>query len=595
MKINKLTQISEGLTRIPKTTLAKVNQAKLPESMISLLEQAPTKDVADFASTLTDHSSMLEAGSIASDSISQVADHAGHSIFGGAMVFRLINPIRDFAKGNISAGLKRTSVNIVDYAIYKARLAYGGLGAIRGLIVKMRGGNDAPDAGLVNGFFYAMKHWGNGRRSVEEALINPKQFWQALKNNPLNTQYAIYNEERQNWLNKQKQAILQKSEINRKSIEDWGQARLQMLNSSQEILRRMIAREQVIQQANQKQMINVEISNNELIGKLESLKALQQSLLNDYNKCVKEIKESMQSIPSDSKEFETMQDIANLSNNYYAEEFNNINETINLADKILKFNELLHKKTSQKGFSRIAGYDNIKQILEDKFIKPINSLKKDNKQEFPNIILFYGPKGCGKTLFTNALIDEVQCNTINIELTLNSEKDFNNLQNAIKKSKSLYTEKGLYTIIRIDELDGFISDKSFKADELQKLIKSLNQECCTIVATTNYPNNVNNNILNNIGVEKFYIEPPVKKNIQEVLKYYIEGFVHSNINYQSLAEILQKKTNNNFFSNAKIAESIIYSLKEILMDTDETLNQEYFENIMNKIKPDIDKSTIKYI
>ena len=595
MKINKLTQISEGLTRIPKTTLAKVNQAKLPESMISLLEQAPTKDVADFASTLTDHSSMLEAGSIASDSISQVADHAGHSIFGGAMVFRLINPIRDFAKGNISAGLKRTSVNIVDYAIYKARLAYGGLGAIRGLIVKMRGGNDAPDAGLVSGFFYAMKHWGNGRRSVEEALINPKQFWQALKNNPLNTQYAIYNEERQNWLNKQKQAILQKSEINRKSIEDWGQARLQMLNSSQEILRRMIAREQVIQQANQKQMINVEISNNELIGKLESLKALQQSLLNDYNKCVKEIKETMQSIPSDSKEFETMQDIANLSNNYYAEEFNNINETINLADKILKFNELLHKKTSQKGFSRIAGYDNIKQILEDKFIKPINSLKKDNKQEFPNIILFYGPKGCGKTLFTNALIDEVQCNTINIELTLNSEKDFNNLQNAIKKSKSLYTEKGLYTIIRIDELDGFISDKSFKADELQKLIKSLNQECCTIVATTNYPNNVNNNILNNIGVEKFYIEPPVKKNIQEVLKYYIEGFVHSNINYQSLAEILQKKTNNNFFSNAKIAESIIYSLKEILMDTDETLNQEYFENIMNKIKPDIDKSTIKYI
>ena len=41
---------------------------------------------------------------------------------------------------------------------------------------------------------------------------------------------------------------------------------------------------------------------------------------------VKEMKETMQSIPSDSKEFETMQNIANLSNNYYAEEFNNIND-----------------------------------------------------------------------------------------------------------------------------------------------------------------------------------------------------------------------------------------------------------------------------
>lgn len=159
---------------------------------------------------------------------------------------------------------------------------------------------------------------------MKKALINPKQFWQALKNNPLDAQYAIYNEERQNWLNKHKQSILQKSEINRKSIEDWGQARLQMLNSSQEMLRHMIAREQVIQQANQKQIINVEISNNELIGKLESLKVLQQSLLNDFNKCIKEMKETMQSIPSDSKEFETMQNIANLSNNYYAEEFNNI-------------------------------------------------------------------------------------------------------------------------------------------------------------------------------------------------------------------------------------------------------------------------------
>lgn len=287
MKINKLTQLSEGINGIPKTTLEIVNHVKLPENMMSLLEQAPTKDVAEFASTLTDHSSILEV-----DGITQVVDQTGHSILGGAMMFRLINPIRDIAKGNVSAALKRTAVNMVDYAIYKAKLVYGGLGAIRGLIVKMRGGDGAPDAGFVNGFFYAMKHWGKGRKSVEDALINPKQFWQALKNNPLEVQYAMYNEERQNWLNKHKQSILQKSEINRKSIEDWGQARLQMLNSSQEILSHMIAREQVIQQANQKQMINVEISNNELIGKLESLKVLQQSLLNDYNKCLKEIKDT---------------------------------------------------------------------------------------------------------------------------------------------------------------------------------------------------------------------------------------------------------------------------------------------------------------
>lgn len=592
MKINKLTQISEGLTRIPKTTLETVNQTKLPENIISLLEQAPTKDVADFANTLTDHSSMLETGSIASDSISQVAEHAGHNIFGGAMVFRLINPIRDFAKGNISAGLKRTSVNIVDYAIYKARLVYGGLGAIRGLIVKMRGGGDAPDAGFVNGFFYAMKHWGKGRKSVEEALINPKQFWQALKNNPLDAQYAIYNEERQNWLNKHKQSILQKSEINRKSIEDWGQARLQMLNSSQEMLRHMIAREQVIQQANQKQIINVEISNNELIGKLESLKVLQQSLLNDFNKCIKEMKETMQSIPSDSKEFETMQNIANLSNNYYAEEFNNINETINLADKILKFNELLHKKTSQKGFSRIAGYDDIKQILIKRFIKPVFYFDKNKKQIIPNVILFYGPKGCGKTLFANALGDETTSNVIKLELTLDSDNDFENLQKAIEEAKKLYEKNGKYSIIHIDEIDGFLSDKTYKSNETKNLVQSLSNNYCTIIATTNYPEKVNRSFISGQAIEKIYVGPPDKKNIQEVLKYYIKDFTDFEIDYPSLINILPQKINYNL-SNAKIAESIIYALKKTLSETDNNLNQKYLEGIIAKIEPDITESSMK--
>lgn len=115
----------------------------------------------------------------------------------------------------------------------------------------------------------------------------------------------------------------------------------------------------------------------------------------------------------------------------------------------------------------------------------------------------------------------------------------------------------------------------------------------TIIATTNYPEKVNKNFLTGQGVAKIYIEPPNKKNIQEVLKYYMKDFTDFEIDYQSLSNILQSKICENLYSNAKIAESIMYALKETLLDIDSKLNQQYFENIIAKIEPDIAESNVK--
>ena len=582
MKVQKINQLAESLGNIPKVNLDSTGSF-IGKSTSSLLESSLDKDVFSGIINHLDDASQLQQGS---ETLTQLASHAEHSFMGGSMLLRLIDPVKEASKGNFVAAIKKTAVHAVDVAIYKARLIYGALGAIRGLIVKMRGA-ETPDSGFIKGYFYAIKQWSKGRREVEKLLIAPKQFWQDLINNPEKALYEKYHEQRENWLNKHKDIILQNSERNRQAIENWGEAKIQSLNATQEKLDNMISLEKSNRQISEQELQNYKDSNKVLMDKIQSLKLLQQHFVQEYNNCAGEINALASTVQKDSDKYNAIQEISNLSKDYYREECKNLNRTIDFANKILKFNEILYRKSNYTGFSRIAGYEDIKQVLRNKFINPIRNTDSNNSP-IPDMILFHGPKGCGKTLFSHALAEESKCNVIEPELTLNSNKDFNNLQKAVEDAREIYEISGVHSIIRVDELDGFMPDKSFEPNEVQSLINLLSKNHCTLVGTTNYPNNVNT-ALNNSNSVNIYVGPPEPKDIQEVLKYYIKDFADTEINYQALTDILSEKNNDRKFSNAKIAQNIIYGLKENLIDNNSILNQAYFENIIKTLEPDIKK------
>ena len=107
MKIQKLNQLAEELGRIPKLNIDGTNSTISKTS--SLLESSLNKDIfLGMTSSLNDVTQLEQAGDI----LTQVTNHAEHSILSGSMLLRLIDPIREFSKGSFSAAIKKTAVKL---------------------------------------------------------------------------------------------------------------------------------------------------------------------------------------------------------------------------------------------------------------------------------------------------------------------------------------------------------------------------------------------------------------------------------------------------------------------------------------------------
>lgn len=206
------------------------------------------------------------------------------------------------------------------------------------------------------------------------------------------------------------------------------------------------------------------------------------------------------------------------------------------------------------GLGKIAGYDDIKDVLSREFISKIKKERKGENVDIPSAFFFFGPKGNGKTTSTLAIAEETGCSFEDIgDGAFSIDSFFDLLQDTAQKSQKNFSEKGR-TIIFADEFTKFFGIESPIKQKIFDFLKDCSSKFhCTFFGTTNFLSEAGTEIkkINTVFVS---YDPPGKINMMKVLKHYVDGREAGEMNYSDLADNLMQwaKDNNGTLGNSHL-------------------------------------------
>lgn len=239
-------------------------------------------------------------------------------------------------------------------------------------------------------------------------------------------------------------------------------------------------------------------------------------------------------------------------------------------------------KKKGKGFSAIAGMDELKEILYNDIIRALNEKERFQEYEIPlpNGMLLYGPPGCGKTFISEKFAEEVGFNYMKI---ITSDIASIYVHGTQEKIGQLFKEakKNAPTVIFIDEIDAMVPKRggdlqhSFGAEVNEFLVQLNNcgERGIFVIAATNRPEIIDPALLRAGRIDyKIYLPPPDFEARKGLFKLYLKNKpIDFDIDYDHLA-----KVTNNFvsvdiktivdFSSRKAEKQDIRISQNILLD-----------------------------
>lgn len=250
----------------------------------------------------------------------------------------------------------------------------------------------------------------------------------------------------------------------------------------------------------------------------------------------------------------------------YNTRFKEYQETYNTTYARTKVFEGIESKNNINGFGKIAGYQKEKEILKNNVGFAIGLERNGDAASVPNGILFYGPKGCGKSTFADAFAGQLGCNIVSLQNVLDEKENLKQLLAAAKKAKEDFEKGGerKRTIILINEFEKYVPRDSDLTDALKGFMDDVSKKYhCTVFATTNFPEKIHDILLRDGRFDiKVGLPAADKEGAAAILEHYAQGNAAANINYNELAGHIVKVQPDAAFSNARI-KSIV---NEFLMN-----------------------------
>lgn len=263
-------------------------------------------------------------------------------------------------------------------------------------------------------------------------------------------------------------------------------------------------------------------------------------------------------------------------------EMDKLADSINSSARVPDPTKRMTNIPKDNGFKMIAGYNEQKNSIVQHFGTPAALEKYGKSANVPNGVLLFGPDGCGKSTFVNAVAGQFDCQFVVIPNAFNDKENMKNLRIASSHAKELFEKEGKRTIIHIDKFDEFAPKGSRITGALKGFMDTVSKEFhATVFATTTSPEKIDDILLRDGRFKaKVAIPPANGDNAIALLKHYTSGLIDRRIDYDKLAEKITTVQGEKALSNAQIKVAV------------QTLNQEAIMQNITTIGSDIGKEAL---
>ena len=242
------------------------------------------------------------------------------------------------------------------------------------------------------------------------------------------------------------------------------------------------------------------------------------------------------------------------------------------------------KPKKGKGFSAIAGMDELKEMLQLDVIDALNDKEKyaEYGLTIPNGMLLYGPPGCGKTFFAEKLAEEIGFNFYQIKPSDIQSRWVNATQENIKELFDDARENAP-SIIFIDELDALVPNRDTSGvnhmnknavNEFLAQMNNAGEDNVFIIGATNRPTAIDPAILRAGRLDKHILLPPPDFKARKLMfELHLKNRkIELGLNYEKLAELTENYVSSDIKFLSDEASRAALRLKarisnEILLET----------------------------
>ncbi|MDO4781697.1 MAG: AAA family ATPase [Capnocytophaga felis] len=269
---------------------------------------------------------------------------------------------------------------------------------------------------------------------------------------------------------------------------------------------------------------------------------------------------------------------------------------------------VLPQKKKGKGFTSIAGMQELKELIQLDIIDALNDKQRyaEYGLTIPNGMLLYGPPGCGKTFFAEKIAEEINANFYSIKPSDIQSKWVNASQENIKKLFDQARENAP-SIIFIDELDALMPSRDtsnisqMNANSVNEFLTQMNNcgdDGVFVIGATNRPKAIDAAVLRSGRLDKhIYLPPPDFQARKSMFELYLKNRpIELGLDYEHLAQLTENFVSSDIKflcdeaarkalkENTKITQTI---LSEIIKNQKASLSQEdlmKYNNLKNQME-----------